>query len=54
MSRRGFIWELEVRLEDISRSELACQGADVLDDAVSRGIGGGCAVLCSGFGSRTR
>ena len=51
MSRSGFVWELEVRLEDINRPELACQDADVVDDAVSGGICGGRAILCPGFSS---
>ena len=49
MSWRGFVWELEVCLEDVDRPELVCQNADVVDDVVSRGIGGRWTVLCLRF-----
>ena len=49
MPWRGFVWELEVCLEDVDRSELVCQDADVIDDVVPGGVGGRRAVLCLGF-----
>jgi hypothetical protein len=41
-----FVWESEVRLEDVDRPELVCLTANAVGELVPRDIGGRCAVLC--------